>query len=86
MQVIRILLTLALAMCMAMASAQTQYAKGKAALTYSSWKLSAEDKAKALKTAQIKAIEAYYADAGEAESANFEGIRAQVAADPEAFL
>lgn len=86
MQVIRILLTLALAMCMAMASAQTQYAKGKAALTYSSWKLGAEDKAKALKTAQIKAIEAYYADAGEAESANFEGIRAQVAADPEAFL
>ena len=86
MQVIRILLTLALAMCMAVASAQTQYAKGKAALTYSSWKLSAEDKAKTLKTAQLKAIEAYYAEAGEAESANFEGIPAQVPADPEAFL
>mgnify|MGYP007000613703 FL=1 len=86
MQVIRIALALALALSMTVANAQAQYAKGKAALTYSSWKLSAEDKAKALKTAQLKAIDAYYAEAGESESANFENIRAQVTADPETFL
>ena len=57
MQVIRIAMALALALSMTVANAQAQYAKGKAALTYSSWKLSAEDKAKALKTAQLKAID-----------------------------
>jgi len=86
MQVIRFLLGAMLALCLSVSMAQVQYAKGKASISYTTWKLNAEDKTKALRTAQLKAIESYYAEAGESEAANFEAIRAQVTADPEAFL
>jgi len=86
MQVIRFLIGAMLALCLSVSMAQVQYAKGKASINYTTWKLSAEDKTKALRTAQLKAIESYYAEAGESEAANFEAIRAQVTADPEVFL
>lgn len=57
------------------ALAQVQQAKGKASVAYQGWSASADDKAKATTAAQLKAVEFYYAEAGQSEAENFDAIR-----------
>lgn len=87
MQVIKKLFLLLAALVFASsAMAQVQQARGKATVTYDGWSASREDKAKALSAAQLKAVEFYYADAGEAESENFDAIRQKILADPDRYI
>lgn len=91
MQVIRNLALLLLIAASAFAAqAQVANARGKASVTYQGSvfgsKASAEDKQKALREAQIKAVEFYYAEAGQAESANFDAIRDRVADNLDKFI
>jgi hypothetical protein len=70
--------------------AETAMAKGQATVKYNvsvfSSKVSPEDKAKALLQAQLKAVEAYYAEAGDSESANLDVIREKIKAEPDRFI
>jgi hypothetical protein len=72
------------------AQAQVATARGKASVPYESSlfgsKASPEVKQQALKAAQVKAVEFYYAEAGESQSANFDAIRERVAATLDQFI
>jgi hypothetical protein len=72
------------------AHAQVANARGKASVTYEGSvfgsKASPEAKARAFKDAQVKAVEFYYAEAGQSESANFDAIRDRVAANLDKFI
>jgi hypothetical protein len=68
------------------ALAQVQQAKGKASVTYQGWSASADDKAKATMAAQLKAIEFYYAEAGQSEAENFDAIREKIIAAPDRYI
>ena len=66
MQVVRKLMVGVLALFVAASSwAQVQQARGKASVTYAGKAATAEDKARALAAAQLKAVELHYAEAGE---------------------
>lgn len=65
--------------------AQVVTAKGVGTVTYG-WSLSAADKDKAYKAAQVSAVERYFAENGEAESENFEAIQPKVEANLEKFI
>ncbi|MGC7402386.1 hypothetical protein ACPWR0_00935 [Pandoraea pneumonica] len=87
MQVMKKLFLLLAAMVFATSAlAQVQQARGKATVTYEGWSISRDDKARALSAAQLKAVEFYYADAGEAESENFDAIRQKILADPDRYI
>jgi hypothetical protein len=82
MQIIKqILLLCALATAATGAWSQVQQARGKATVTYAGAAASADDKNKAANAARLKAIEFYYAEAGETESQNFDGARDTIAAN-----
>ena len=70
--------------------AQVATARGKASVVYEGSvfgsKATPEIKAKALKDAQVKAVEFYYAEAGQSESANFDAIRDRVFANLDKFI
>lgn len=87
MQVIRTLLLWAtLAFVAVSASAQAQQARGKATVTYQGPAATADDKARATQAAQLKAVEFYYAEAGQSESENFDAIRDKILSDPDRFI
>jgi hypothetical protein len=87
MQVMRkLILWAALAFVAAGVSAQVQQARGKASVTYAGPAASADDKARATMNAQLKAVEFYYAEAGQSESANLDAIRDKIKADPDRFF
>jgi hypothetical protein len=65
--------------------AQVVTAKGTGTASYS-WMLTQSDKDKAYKAAQVSAVERYFAEAGEAESENFEAIQPKVAENLEKFI
>ncbi len=65
--------------------AQVVASKGVGTVTYG-WSLSAEDKDKAYRAAQVSSVERYFAEAGEAESENFEAIQPKVEENLEKFL
>jgi len=81
-----VLSTLVFAFAASSAQAQVAQAKGKASVPYAAASAPADAKAKALVAAELKAIEGYYAQAGEAESANFDGIRDQIAANLDRYV
>ncbi len=85
MQVIRILLLALLAFSTQFALAQVENAKGSATITYAK-KLTPEDKNKAFREAQVKAVERYYAESGDSESANFDNVRDKVLENLEKFV
>ena len=85
MQVIRILLLALLAFSSQFALAQVENAKGSATITYAK-KLTPEDKNKAFREAQVKAVERYYAESGDSESANFDNVRDKVLENLEKFV
>ncbi len=86
MQIARFIIAVVLA-CVAVSSmAQVQQARGKASVTYQGKAASADDKAKATQAAQLKAVEYYYAEAGESESENFDAVREKILANPDRYI
>lgn len=86
MQVIRALALLVFCALTATAVAQVQQARGKATVSYQGKSATADVKARALQAAQLKAVDFYYAEAGESESANLDAIRGKIIADPDRFF
>ena len=86
MQVIRTILLVALSTFAITSAAQVQQARGKSTVSYVGATASPEDKDKANMAAQLKAVEFYYAEAGEAESENFDAVRAKIVADPDRYI
>lgn len=86
MQVIRKLFLLGLMACASVAIAQVQQGRGKATVPYSGKSATPEIKAKANLAAQLKAVEFYYAEAGESEGANFDAVRDKIIADPDRYI
>lgn len=66
--------------------AQVEQARGKATVTYQGKTASPDDKARATMAAQLKAIEYYYAEAGQSEAENFDAVRDQVVSNPDRFI
>lgn len=66
--------------------AQVQQARGKASVTYAGKAASPDDKARASMAAQLKAVEFYYAEAGQAEAENFDNVRDKILANPDRFI
>jgi hypothetical protein len=48
--------------------------------------LAADDKARATSAAQLKAVEFYYAEAGQSEAENFDAIRDKILAAPDRYI
>ena len=87
MQVIRNLFIALIATLFALsASAQVQQARGKATVPYTAKSVTPEVKAKALQNAQLKAVEFYYAEAGESESAAFDAMRQKIIENPDRYI
>ncbi|MEJ8859948.1 hypothetical protein WKW79_35740 [Variovorax robiniae] len=86
MQVIRAFLLMLIAAFAFTATAQVQQARGKASVTYQGKAATADDKAKASQAAQLKAVEFYYAEAGESESENFDAVREKILANPDRYI
>jgi hypothetical protein len=87
MQVIRKLFVALLTAAFALsATAQVQQARGKATVAYSGKAVTPDIKAKALQNAQLKAVEFYYAEAGESEAANFDAMRAKIIENPDRYI
>lgn len=83
---VRFFVALALS-CLALSSfAQVQQARGKASVSYQGKLASPDDKARALQNAQLKAVEFYYAEAGESESENFDAVREKILANPDRYI
>ncbi|WP_204378021.1 hypothetical protein [Chromobacterium sphagni] len=87
---IRFLLIALMLLCGGQALAATATAKGQATVKYESSlfgrKVTPEVRAQALLQAQLKAIDKYYAEAGDAQSQNLDAIREKVKADPDRYI
>ncbi|MDW5444218.1 hypothetical protein [Polaromonas sp. SM01] len=86
MQIIRTCLLVLLLGCTTLSMAQVQQARGKATVPYSGRSATPDIKAKANLAAQLKAVEFYYAEAGESEAANFDAVRDKIIADPDRYI
>jgi hypothetical protein len=86
MQVIKWALFVALSFISTTTMAEVLSAKGKATVAYTERKASSAVKDKALFNAQMKAIETYYAEAGDAQAENLDAIRDQIKAEPDRFI
>jgi hypothetical protein len=87
MQIIKSLLFTAVLCCFAATSvAQVQQARGKATVSYKGRSAPADVKVKAQQEAELKAVEFYYAEAGESEAANFDAVRDKIKENPSRFI
>lgn len=86
MQITKLFFMALLALYASTSLADVVSAKGKATVKYTEIKATSETKDRALFAAQIKAIETYYAEAGDAEAENLDAIRAQIKDDPDRFI
>ncbi|AXE30173.1 hypothetical protein DK842_09805 [Chromobacterium phragmitis] len=90
MQMIRSFLIAFMMLFGAQALAATATAKGQATVKYESSlfgkKVTPEVRAQAVLQAQLKAIDKYYAEAGDAQSQNLDAIREKVKADPDRYI
>jgi len=86
MQVIQVIASIVLGICAATASAQVQQARGKATVTYQGKAATADVKTRALQAAQLKAVDFFYAEAGESESENLDAIREKIKSDPDRYI
>jgi len=68
------------------AHAQVSQARGKAMLPYTAKAVTPDVKAKALQNAQLKAVEFYYAEAGESEAAAFDAMRQKILDNPDRYI
>ncbi|WP_332877887.1 hypothetical protein [Massilia sp. S19_KUP03_FR1] len=81
-------LTLLMAALLATSAAHADVvtAKGKASVKYTERSVNAESKERAVFAAQMKAIEMYFAEAGDAQAENLDAIRETIRKDPERFI
>ncbi|VTU23725.1 hypothetical protein H6CHR_02049 [Variovorax sp. PBL-H6] len=86
MQVIRTFTLAVLASFAITSMAQVQQARGKASVTYQGKSATADDKARATQAAQLKAVEFFYAEAGESESENFDAVRDKILSNPDRYI
>lgn len=93
MQVIKFFIAALIAMVAVGAQAQVQQARGQYALNYKEYlgtfdkkEAPAKAKQKAQQEAMLKAVEAYYAEAGQSESANFDAIRGKILENPGRYV
>ncbi len=93
MQVIRTLIALMLAMLLLPANAQIQQARGQYSISYKEAlgvfdrkEAPAAVKQKARQEAGLKAVETYYAEAGQSESANFDAVRAKILENQDRYI
>lgn len=93
MQVIKYLIAVLMAAIALQASAQVQQARGQATINYKDAvgtfdrrEVPSNAKHKARQDAELKAIESYYAEAGQSESANFDAIRSKILQEPSRYI
>jgi hypothetical protein len=86
MQVIKKLFLVLLVAFATVATAQVQQARGKATIPYLGKSATPDIKSKATQSAQLKAVEFYYAEAGESEAANFDAVREKIISDPDRYI
>lgn len=92
MQVIKYLILIMIAAWALQANAQIQQARGQYSVSYKDAMGSnlkeapAAVKQRAKQEAELKAVEAYYAEAGQSESANFDAIRTKILADQGRYI
>ncbi|HEX2545991.1 MAG TPA: hypothetical protein VHL79_14005 [Ramlibacter sp.] len=77
---------LSLALLATGAAAQVQQARGKASITYAGKAATPDEKARANQAAQLKAVEFYYAEAGQSEAENFDAVRERILSNPDRFI
>ena len=88
MQVIKLFISLLMALVVIHAHGQVQEARGKVSVNYKDQigtfdkkEAPAKVKQQAQQEAMLRAVEAYFAEAGQSESVNFDGIRSKVLQD-----
>ena len=93
MQVIKYLIALMISVFALQAGAQVHQAKGQASINYKELvgmfdrkEAPPAAKQRAKMEASLKAVEAYYAEAGQSESANFDVIRQKILQDPGRYI
>jgi hypothetical protein len=86
MQIKKLIITAVLAVVAGTALADVVNSKGKATVKYTEKTASPETKEKAVFSAQMKAIETYFAEAGDAQAENLDTIRDKIKADPDRFI
>jgi hypothetical protein len=86
MQVTKPILIASLLLISSAVPAQTVYEKGRAALSYTGNSVPQAVKDQANQMAETKAIETYYAEAGESELANFDKIREQILGNLDRYI
>jgi hypothetical protein len=86
MQIIRFLMWALLTFSSQFVLAQVEQAKGSATISFASSKATPEDKTRAFQQAQVKAVERYYAESGDSESANFDNVRDKVLENLDKFV
>ena len=86
MQMKHLFVMAALALLSLAVSAQVQQARGKASLTYSGKAVTPDERTRALRAAQLNAVEFYYAEAGDSAAGNYDAVRDRVAAEPDNFI
>lgn len=93
MQVIKLFIALLMAIVVTHAHAQVHQARGQFAVNYKDHigvfdktEAPAKVKQQAQQEAMLKAVEAYFAEAGQAESTNFDGIRSKILQDPGRYV
>lgn len=93
MQVIKYLIVIFMAVLTLQVGAQVQQARGQYSVNYKEFlgtfdrkEVPRNIKQKAQQEATMKAVEAYYAEAGQSESANFNAIRAKILENPGRYV
>jgi hypothetical protein len=86
MQVINIVGAASLLLVCSSALADVQYEQGQASLTYTGKSVPPAVRSQAIQTAELKAIQTYYAKAGGSASANFDSIRAKVTSNLDQYV
>lgn len=86
MQIAKLVLSILLIFSTTSSFADVISSKGKATVKYTELKATPQAKDKALFSAQFKAIETYYAEAGDSESENLDAIRDKIKEDPDRFI
>jgi hypothetical protein len=86
MQITKPILIASLILCSTTVPAQTVYEKGRAAVSYTGKSAPQAAKDQANQMAETKAIETYYAEAGESELANFDKIREQILGNLDRYI
>ena len=86
MQIIKYIGAASLLLACTSALADVQYEQGQASVTYTGKSVPPAVRSQAIRLAELKAIETYYAKAGGSESANFETIKDKVTSNLDQYV